>query len=203
MMEDRPFSPACERNKQVILEQLYDILPAEKARTLLEIGSGTGQHAVFFAQHLQHITWLTADLPERHQGIMSWLSEFNFKNLKEPLSLDLNDLEFNPQVPIDLIYSANVLHIVSWPLCLNLFKLAARLLPSAGRLLLYGPYKYNGHFTSESNEQFDSQLRERDSKSGIRDFEQVSEELGSLGLLLDDDRKMPANNQLLVFKKSH
>ncbi|MEO0335047.1 MAG: DUF938 domain-containing protein [Pseudomonadota bacterium] len=197
----KPISEACERNKDVILQKLKQIWGTEKTRRVLEIGSGTGQHAVHFGAHLQNLEWVTTDLPDKHPGIKMWLDEANIDNVKGPFAIDLNrasDAEFGD---VQSVYSANVVHIVPWRLCLQLFKLVAQVLPNDGDLILYGPFCYQGNFTSESNERFDQSLRQSNPESGIRNFEDIQSELEKLGLRLEQDIEMPANNRLLHFKK--
>ncbi len=198
---DIPFSQACENNKRPILT----ILSSALAHTtkVLEIGSGTGQHAAFFGQHLDHLTWQTSDLVINHAGINAWLAETPADNVKAPLAIDLNEPNAIAQYQLnfDAIYTANTLHIISWPLVVKFFQAIAKNLPSKGIVCIYGPFKYNGEFTSDSNADFDLRLKDRDINSGIRDFEAILQLAQESGLSLIDDHKMPANNQLLIFKK--
>lgn len=192
-----PYSAACDNNKAPILECLQKALADRSA--VLEVGSGTGQHAVHFAKALSHLTWQTADLPVNHPGINAWLADQPSDNLLAPIALDLNQ----PQWPggYDAVYSANTAHIVSWPLVLNLLKMMGDNLPTGGVFALYGPFNYHGEFTSESNRAFDTMLRQRDSASGIRDIADITEAALEHDLHLHHDHAMPANNRLLIWVK--
>lgn len=195
---EKPFSEPCERNKEPILAILRELftLPAH----ILEIGSGTGQHAVHFGAALPHVVWQTSDLPINHAGIRAWLDEAALPNVLAPIALDVNGDW--PERIYDGIFTANTLHIVSWDLAQNLVAGAGRLLNKGGRLVIYGPFNYRGAFTSDSNARFDAWLKNRDPLSGIRDFEAVVKCAEINGLRLDADHAMPANNRLLVFVKN-
>ncbi|MBH0091229.1 DUF938 domain-containing protein [Pseudoalteromonas sp. NSLLW218] len=193
----KPFSQACENNKTPILEQLRVVL--KNTKTVLEVGSGTGQHSVFFAEQLPHLQWHTSDRAINHEGINLWHREANLTNLHAPLELDLNN-EW-PVDKVDAIYTANTFHIVSWQLVERFFDGVKRHLNSDGMLCIYGPFKFQGEFTSPSNDDFSAFLTERDPLSGIRDFEAVEQLAKQAGLTLISDTAMPANNQLLVFKR--
>lgn len=194
----KPFSQACENNKQPIL----DVLSLEFANQqhVLEVGSGTGQHAVYFAKNLPNLIWQTSDLPINHSGINQWIDEYSSSNIKRPLALDLTDVKPLP-ANIDAIYTANTLHIVSWQLVESFFALVEKHLSQEGVLCIYGPFNYQSKFTSESNANFDLWLKSRDEKSGIRDFESICQLANKAGLVLNKDIEMPANNRILVFKK--
>ncbi|WP_077285105.1 DUF938 domain-containing protein [Cognaticolwellia aestuarii] len=194
---NKPFSQACENNKTAILPLLTQSL--KSAKTLLEIGSGTGQHAVYFAPNMPWLTWQTSDRAINHQGINCWLKEQPSDNLLAPLTLDLH--HDWPIKSVDAIYTANTLHIISWPLVQTFFAGVAQHLALAGRLCIYGPFNYQGQHTSESNANFDLWLKEHDELSGIRDIEAIIALAKSAGLLLTDDHAMPANNRLLIFNK--
>ena len=193
----KPFSQACENNKGPILEVLKTAF--NKTESVLEIGSGTGQHSVFFAEQLPHLQWYTSDRHINHEGINLWLKEANLTNLHGPLELDLNYAW--PINNVDAIYTANTFHIVSWQLVEQFFKGVSTHLVSQGVVCIYGPFKYQGQFTSASNEEFDRFLTQRDPFSGIRDFEAIEQLATQAGLTLISDTAMPANNQLLVFKR--
>ena len=194
----KPFSQACENNKQSILNILTRALVKQKH--VLEIGSGTGQHAVFFAKNLPFLTWQTGDLSINHEGINQWISDFPSPNIRPPLAIDLTD--FKPLATnIDAIFSANTLHIMSWPLVQSFFKLAEKTLTESGVLCIYGPFNYQGNYSSESNANFDLSLKARDEKSGIRDFEAVCQLASKAGFSLKENVAMPANNQILIFHK--
>jgi len=198
---NKPFSQACENNKRAILEVLTKTLT--NSNNVLEIGSGTGQHAVFFGQHLPHLTWQTSDLELNHAGINAWLDEIPCANVKKPLVIDLNETSPITQYQrnFDAIFTANTLHIISWSLVVKFFQAIAENFPAKATICIYGPFKYKGNFTSESNANFDLWLKDRDINSGIRDFEAVLTLATAAGLTLIDDNQMPANNQLLVFIK--
>ena len=193
----KPFSQACENNKGPILEVLKTAF--NKTKSVLEVGSGTGQHSVFFAEQLPHLQWYTSDRRINHEGINLWLKEANLTNLHGPLELDLNYAW--PVNNVDAIYTANTFHIVSWQLVEQFFKGVSTHLVSQGVVCIYGPFKYQGQFTSASNEEFDRFLTQRDPFSGIRDFEAIEQLARHAGLTLISDTAMPANNQLLVFKR--
>lgn len=201
-MMNQPFSQACENNKRPILNILSKVF--SDTNHVLEIGSGTGQHAVFFGQHLPYLTWQTSDLLINHPGINSWLDEETLTNVERPIVIDLNKtwpMPTNNQ-HVDGLYTANTLHIISWPLVVKFFEGLAQNLTSGANICIYGPFKYQGKFTSESNANFDLWLKDRDINSGIRDIEAILLLANSAGLNLVDDHVMPANNRLLVFSKS-
>lgn len=195
---DLPFSEACERNRDPILGVLREVF-GDRSK-VLEIGSGTGQHAVHFARHLPHLIWQPSDLAENLPGIRLWIREAALPNLLEPIVLDIDAAQW-PDANADAAFTANTLHIVSWPRVERLFERAGALLPGGGVLAVYGPFNYGGVHTSESNARFDTMLRTRDSRSGIRDFENVNELAQRQGLKLLEDRAMPANNRVLVWRK--
>ncbi|WP_041521708.1 DUF938 domain-containing protein [Gilvimarinus agarilyticus] len=192
-----PFSQACENNKQPILTILQSVF-SDRTR-VLEVGSGTGQHAVHFAPALPHLVWQTSDLEHNHAGINSWIDSQPSDNLRRPVIFDLSAPNWPGE--FDAVYSANTAHIVSWPLVQNLFHEVGRQLPHKGVFALYGPFNYNGQFTSESNAAFDQMLRQRDPGSGIRAIEDLIELAQSHDLHLQDDHAMPANNRLLIWSK--
>lgn len=196
--EQLPFSQACENNKSPILSIIQPIL--SKHNQVLEIGSGTGQHAVHFAQALPNTIWQCADLAENHSAINAWLAAYPSPNLRAPIVFDMN----SPHWPsgTDAVYSANTAHIMAWPLTQKMVAFVATQLPSGGHFLLYGPFNYNGQFTSDSNAQFDVWLKENSPERGIRDFEKVNEIAEVNGLEIEADHAMPANNRLLVWRKS-
>lgn len=206
-MIERPFSQACENNKGPILEVLRQYLgepgqaiaPGQGApRTVLEIGSGTGQHAVFFGRHLPHIQWQPSDVRENLPGIRAWLEDAP-DNVSTPLELDVNGDW--PPGPYDHIFTANTLHIMSRDTAALCLAEAAARLAADGLFLVYGPFNYSGAFTSPSNRDFDAWLRRRDPAAGIRDQEWVTEQLARGGLDLIADHDMPANNRLLVYRR--
>lgn len=194
----KPYSEACERNKAPILEVLETAFA--NAASVLEIGSGTGQHAVHFGAALPHLTWQTSDLPDNHAGIRMWLDEAKLANVRAPLVLNVSDDHW-PVGSVDALFTANTLHIMSWEQVDHMLTGAGRILNPGGSLCIYGPFNYNGAHTSDSNARFDAMLRSRDPRSGIRNIEDVEDLALRNGLKLTADHEMPANNRLLVFAK--
>lgn len=203
-----PFSQACENNKQPILEVLQNELQGFKH--VLEIGSGTGQHSVYFAPRLPEIQWQTSDVTSNHRHIAAWYHAYPAPNLSLPLAFDLayDSLPINSQSvnsniakPYDAIFTANTLHIISWALVEKLFALAGDALPVDGKLIVYGPFNEHGNYTSAGNQRFDAMLRQGDSDSGIRHKEDIVNLANMHHLTLSRTYAMPANNQLLVFQK--
>lgn len=195
----KPYSEACERNRDPILAVIRPWLSA--CRSVLEIGSGTGQHAVYFAQQMPHLVWQPTDRAEHLAGMRLWLEEASLSNLRAPLALDVGE-ETWPAPAVDAVYSANTTHIMHWPEVRAMFAGAGSLLPEQGLFLLYGPFNYGGAYTSASNAHFDAWLKLRDPKSGLRDFEEIDRLAGAAGMVLQQDAAMPANNRLLVWQKS-
>ena len=194
----RPHSDACERNRGPILEVLRQRF-ADRRR-VLEIGSGTGQHAVHFAAALPHLAWQTSELEPNLPGIRQWLEESNLPNLPPPVALDVTGAW--PDTRFDGVFTANTLHIMSWPHVRTLFAALPKVLTADAMLAVYGPFNYNGRFTSPSNASFDEWLKQRSPDSGIRDFAAVDELARSIGFALVEDRPMPANNRTLVWRRS-
>lgn len=197
--DSKPFSESCERNKEAIVGVLRQVLA--RSQRVLEIGSGTGQHAVFFAAELPHLRWQTSDLAANHPGIQAWIRASGSTNVLAPCVLDV-DAPVWPVQDMDAIFSANTAHIVAWPQVENLFQGVGRTLQAQGLFCLYGPFNYRGEFTSASNAQFDAWLKQRDARSGIRDFEALDRLAQQQGLILQDDYAMPANNRILVWRKN-
>jgi cyclopropane fatty-acyl-phospholipid synthase-like methyltransferase len=193
------FSEACERNKQPILGKLRDELTGSSR--VLEIGSGTGQHAVHFARHLRHLEWQPTDRAIHLRDLADRIAEEGTANLLAPLELEVVQEPW-PPVAANAVYSANTLHIMSWPEVEAFFSGVGRLLAAGGVLVVYGPFRYAGRFTSESNAGFDRSLRDRDPASGIRDIEAVNRLAAAQDLVLTADHAMPANNQLLVWGRN-
>jgi len=192
------FSEAGERNKQPILGVLLDELAASSR--VLEIGSGTGQHAVHFARNMRHLEWQPTDRAEYLPDLAARIAEEGTPNLLAPLELDVQHGQW-PQVTADAVYSANTLHIMSWPEVEAFFSGVGHTLAAGGVLVVYGPFRYAGRFTTESNAAFDRSLRERDPASGIRDIEAVNRLAETQGFARTADHAMPANNQLLVWAR--
>ncbi|MDZ7803522.1 DUF938 domain-containing protein [Thiohalophilus sp.] len=194
----KPFAEACEQNKAPILAVLQRQFA--EAQTVLEIGSGTGQHAVFFAARLPHLQWQPSDVAENLPGIHQWLTEDGGDNLGEPWPLDMLAPQW-PQTHFDGVFSANTVHIMSWSAVAEMFAGIGRVLKPGGCFCLYGPFKYGGVHTSESNARFDVFLRQRDPDSGVRDLDDLQQLAGAAELSLIEDLEMPVNNRTLVWKK--
>ena len=193
----KPHAPSCDRNQSPILEVLRDCFSDRKQ--VLEVGSGTGQHAVFFAAAMPWLTWQTADMAESLPGIRMWLDEAGLPNLPPPLELEAGGPW--PKGPYDAVFSSNTLHIMGWPEVQKLFAALDAVMGPDAVLAMYGPFNYEGRFTSESNAQFDVWLKQRSAASGIRDFEAVNALAESIGLRLLADHAMPANNRTLVWRR--
>jgi len=191
-------SEACERNKEPILRVLSEALA--NSRSVLEIGSGTGQHAVHFAAHLPHLHWQPSDTAEYLPALRARIHQEGSANLRPAVPLDVRDPIW-PVDCVDAIFSANTLHIMSWDCVQQMFRGVGRVLAGAGVLCIYGPFRYSGRYTSESNATFDAYLRARDPASAIRDFEAVDELACEQSLTLMQDHRMPANNQTLVWQR--
>lgn len=198
------FSQACENNKAAILAKLKESF--KTTEKVLEIGSGTGQHAIYFAENLPHLLWKTSDLTINHYSINQRITRSNLSNINSAITLDLNDdwplTTGKSEYQVDGIFTANTLHIVSWQLVQRFFAGVKENLMKSGTLCIYGPFKYDGKFTSESNANFELWLKDRDINSGIRDFEAIEALAKSAGLSLMMDYTMPANNRLLTFIKN-
>jgi cyclopropane fatty-acyl-phospholipid synthase-like methyltransferase len=199
-MPTKPYSQACENNKQPILEVIRPFL--KNATDLLEIGSGTGQHAIYFAEKMPHINWQTSDLLENHQSIQMWLDDCPLNNIYPPIALNVLTDDW-PEESYDAVFSANTAHIMPWHAVEAMFKGVANQLNSKGLFILYGPFKYNGEYTSASNEQFEGWLKSVDPERGIRDFEAIQLLANNNGMSLLNDYPMPANNQILVWQKTN
>ena len=195
---EKPCAPACERNREPILDVLRDHFGDRRA--VLEIGSGTGQHASFFAARLPHLLWQTSDRAENLPGIQAWLDEAGLANTPPPLDLDV--MGAWPARCYDALFSANTLHILPWAAVERLFAGLPDVLASDARVAIYGPFNYGGRFTSASNAAFDLRLKEDAPHRGIRDFEEVNRLAGLAGLELVEDRAMPSNNRCLVWRRS-
>lgn len=198
MTTGKQFSAACERNREPILALLRTLFTG--CERVLEIGSGTGQHAVFFAAHLPGIVWQTSDLPQNHASILAWQEEARLPNVLPPLALDMDAPNW-PQQRFDAVFTANTCHIMAWPQVERMFAGAGQLLPAGGRLCVYGPFNLDGRFTSTSNAEFDAALRRQAPHMGIRDREAVNRLAAAAGLVLEADHAMPANNRLLIWRR--
>ena len=192
------FSQAADNNKTPILEVLTSWLSDDQL--VLEVGSGTGQHAIHMAAGLKGIRWQPTDCFEVLPNLIKNISTYGTSNVLTPTNLDLS-LNQWPAEKVDCVYSANVIHIVSETLVEKLIRGAARTLSEEGLLALYGPFKYRGTFTTPSNADFDSWLKARNPESGVRDFEWILELAKDSELSFSEDRSMPANNQFLAFRR--
>lgn len=198
-MSDKPYSGSSEQNRDPILAVLHEVF-ADRRR-VLEVGSGTGQHAVYFGAELPHLVWQTADVLQNHPGICQWLAGAGLPNVLPPVALDVNAADWHGG-RYDAVFSANTLHIMSWPEVGCFFAGVGAVLEPGGVLVVYGPFNYNGAFTSESNARFDVWLKQRNPVSGVRDFEAVEALARQHGLVLQRDIAMPANNRSLAWKKA-
>jgi len=194
----KPYSESCEENRAPILDVLQRELSGK--RRLLEVGSGTGQHAVYFAAEFPQLIWQTSDVIAMHSGIQAWLDDVPLANLRPPLALDVCADRW-PDDRFDAVFSANTAHIMSWQQVECFISGVGRVLEQGGVFCLYGPFNYNGRYTSESNARFDQWLKSRDPLSGVRDFEAVEQLAREAGLKLKRDYEMPANNRTLVWSK--
>jgi cyclopropane fatty-acyl-phospholipid synthase-like methyltransferase len=197
-MTDKPFAPACERNRDPILSVLRTHF-ADRTH-VLEIGSGTGQHAVHFAAALPHLVWQTSDVPENLPGIRRWLDEANLPNTPAPIERDVGGDAW-PADRYDAFFSANTLHIMSWAEVERFFANIANIATPDAKLAIYGPFNQDGRFTSASNAAFDESLKSRAPHMGIRDREAVDALARKAGFAFVDDVAMPANNRTLVWQR--
>lgn len=198
MSIEKPFSQACENNKSPILTVLQPLFT--DIQTVLEIGSGTGQHAVYFAKEMPDIHWQTSDLPENHAGIKLWLDESGLENVSPPIEFDVRAQGW-PQQNYDVVFTANSLHIMAWESARLMLSRVNQLINKAGYLVIYGPFNYGNEYTSESNARFDQWLKRQNPDSGIRDFEAVDAIVKDAGFDLHFDKAMPANNRMLCWQK--
>jgi len=194
----KPYSESCDQNREPILGVIAPLFADRSG--VLEIGSGTGQHALYFGGRLPHLTWHPSDREENLRGIRLWLAEGAPPNVRDPLLLDVTQAVW-PVPVVDAVFSANTAHIMHWPMVRRMFEGVARLLPPGGLFALYGPFNYGGAYTSESNARFDLWLKQRDPDSAIRDFEALDELARAGGMALLHDHPMPANNRTLCWVK--
>lgn len=198
--DQKRFSPACERNKDVILDVLREVLPDRG--TALEVACGPGQHAIHFAAGLPGITWIPSDIdPTSIASTAAWRTEANLPNLHEPVILDATSAEW-PVQHADAIICCNMIHISPWDVTLGLLDGTARILPEDGILYTYGPYKVGGKHTAPSNEAFDQSLRAQNPSWGVRNLDDVALEARRRGLHLIKTARMPTNNFSVIFKKT-
>ena len=191
-------SEACERNKGPILAVLGGEFAA--SHRVLEIGSGTGQHAVHFATHLSHLSWQPSEVPSQLAPLAERIRLEGPANLRAPIALDVGELPW-PVAGVDAVFSANTLHIIAWEAVQDFFRGVGAVLGAAGVLCVYGPFRYRGAHTSDSNADFDRWLKSRDAASGVRDFEALDALARAQDLSLSADHAMPANNRTLVWRR--
>ena len=196
--QSSPSAPATERNREAILEVLQRELA--DAGAVLEIGSGTGQHAVFFGQNMPDLQWQTSDRTDNHAGIVAWVGTAGLENVAQPIELDVEKVDA-VSGNYDAVFSANTAHIMSFAAVVCMFRLVGGLLSNGGAFCLYGPFNVNGEFTSASNDAFDQSLKSRDPLMGIRDLEALIKLGMQNGLEIASQYAMPANNMLLVWHK--
>lgn len=189
--------PSVERNRDPILEVLQTFLT--QPGHLLEIGSGTGDHALYFAERFPEIHWVVSDVKARQKALQEKVLSAGLENLSGPQILMAGRDDFPSKKPYQYVFSANTLHIMSWKECKSLFKLLSKRLRENAVVFFYGPFNYNGEFTSESNQAFDKHLKEQNAKSGIRNFEDIVNAMEKGGFKLLKDQPMPANNRTLIF----
>jgi cyclopropane fatty-acyl-phospholipid synthase-like methyltransferase len=195
----KQYSESCEQNKEPILEVLQEVFKDRK--TVLEIGSGSGQHAVYFAKHLKHLNWQPSDRAKNLSSIQAWAEEAALSNLKVPVELDVLNQPWNVS-SVDSLFTANSLHIMSWEMVEQFFKGVGEILEPTGKLLVYGPFSYAGVHTSPSNARFDQYLRQQNPLSGVRDFDNLDDLAKKQGLTTIKDYDMPANNRCLLWAKA-
>jgi cyclopropane fatty-acyl-phospholipid synthase-like methyltransferase len=194
----KPYSEACDQNRDFILAVIEPLF--RDRQRVLEVGSGTGQHAVYFAQRMPHLTWCASDRLESHAGMRAWLDEARLPNVTGPIELDVCQPAW-PQLQVDAVFSANTAHIMSREEVVAFFAGVGRLLPGNGLFCLYGPFNYGGRYTSESNERFDRWLHQRDPRSGIKDFDDLDRLARQAGMDLQGDYEMPVNNRILCWRR--
>ncbi len=197
-LDKKAWSESCEQNKAPILAVLQAVLPP--AARVLEIGSGTGQHAVWFGRHLAGVDWQPSDRDEHLAGIRAWLAEADLDTVRAPLALDVL-VDPWPATRFEAVFSANTAHIMSWSGVEAMFTGVAQVLADDCVFCLYGPFSYHGRHTSPSNASFDQWLKQRDPDSGVRDLTALTELAAGLGLVLEQDIEMPVNNRTLVWRR--
>lgn len=197
-IKNKPYSESCEQNKEPILAVISPVFSA--VSSVLEIGSGTGQHAIYFADQLPHLKWHTSDCASYLDGINMWQDDAGLPNVLPPFELDVS-VSLWPQLDVDAVFTANSIHIMSQPDVVNFMVGVGRLLKVQGELMIYGPFNYDGQYTSDSNESFDQWLKSRDPLSGIKHFEDMVSLANENGMQLVFDHVMPANNRVLHFRK--
>jgi SAM-dependent methyltransferase len=193
---EKPHAPSTEKNREPILAVLREVF-ADR-RKVLEIGSGTGQHAIHFCAQLAHLSWQTSDRPDFLPGIRLWLAEAALPNVLPPFEFDV--LGPWPTGDYDAVYTANTLHIMPWTAVEALFAGLPSVLAPGGMLFIYGPFMVDGHHTSDSNAAFDQSLKEKAPHQGLRDVEAVDALARQAGFMLLEQREMPSNNRCMIWR---
>lgn len=194
----KPFAESCVQNREPILAVLNPLFV--DCREVLEIGSGTGQHAVYFAGAMPHLRWHTSDVEDNHPGIRLWLDEAGLENVAPPIRLDVMQPDW-PALQVDAVFSANTLHIMDWGMVKACIVGVGSLLEEGGLFTVYGPFNYGGEYTSDSNARFDQWLAQQNAGRAIRNFEDVNALANQAGMILKEDYAMPANNRILCWEK--
>ena len=196
---DKPYSPACDENRQPILDVIRRVF--SRPGVVLEVGSGTGQHAAWLPRFLPHLVWQPSDVAENLPGIRAWLDEAALPNVLTPVGLDVLSAPW-PVTACDYVFSANTVHIMSWPMVEAFFAGVGRVLEPGGSFCLYGPFMYDGHHTAASNAEFDLWLKARDPESGVRDAVDLERLATAAGMERISDFEMPVNNRILHWRRS-
>jgi cyclopropane fatty-acyl-phospholipid synthase-like methyltransferase len=194
----KQYAQSCEENQQFIYEAISPFLSDSKR--LLEIGSGTGQHAVYMATRIPHLFWQTSDRAENHASITAWIRESGLDNLGLPYQLDVRRDPW-PEQTFDAVFSANTLHIMHWNDVQSMFSKLVKVLKLHGLVMIYGPFNYQGKYSSASNQRFDTWLKQRDPASGIRDIADLNQLAENAGLQHCRDLEMPVNNRIMIWEK--
>lgn len=195
---EKPFAQSCEKNQAAILAELERLL--EPGQRVLEVGSGTGQHAVYFGARMPQLIWRTSDQSQYHPGIKLWLNEAALSNVLAPIELDVRAVDWSGMA-YNAVFTANSLHIMAADSAEKFVREVSSALRPGGMFIAYGPFNYEGAFSSESNARFDVWLKQQNQISGIRDFESLDQCAFQGGMKLREDITMPANNRLLVWQK--
>ena len=195
---NKPYAESCDQNKDVILSVISPLFFS--LSNVLEIGSGTGQHAMYFAEKMPQLTWHTSDCKSYLDGINMWLADTGLTNVLPPVELNVSTSQW-PQLEVDAVFTANSIHIMQQQDVDNLINGVGKLLKQGGIFVIYGPFNYNGRYTSKSNEDFDHWLKQKDALSGIKNFEKIESLANSNNMQLVTDYEMPANNRILHFAK--
>ena len=192
------FSDACERNKIPILKVLNEELDSG---TVLEIGSGTGQHSVFFSKEIPSIKWYPSDTTSNFESLNAFVTNYQNKNLQTPLIIDITQDEWI-DFKVDYVFTSNTFHIINNALLTFFFYQCSKVINANGKLIIYGPFKFDNQFNSPSNQTFDELLKESDSFSGLKNFEEIVSIALKFDFNFSKKYEMPAYNNILVFKKS-